>query len=172
MYLVNLKRRPDRYASFMETCGFSADTIHVHYGFDGKNVTEWTPELQRLFHDNRFNSLVGIIGAAMSHYSLWKHIATTENQHHLIIEDDANCIPDFADVWNREYASKMPEGYDVIYLGGYLHFAKTPIMNDFKNINDKFQIRKMPPVIEGTMKLATSGRGFMYTIVGTCMLLF
>ena len=44
------------------------NTRQVHEAFDGTVLREWNSKLQALFFSNRFNSLPGAIGCAMSHY--------------------------------------------------------------------------------------------------------
>ena len=71
IYVINLKRRPDRLETFFKGSGLSSSNVHVHTAFDGKAVTEWTAELETLFANNQFNSLAGAVGAAKSHYEVW-----------------------------------------------------------------------------------------------------
>jgi GR25 family glycosyltransferase involved in LPS biosynthesis len=71
-------------------------------------AVSWNPELERIFKNNRYGSAHGVVGCAMSHYTLWKHIATTKNQLHLILEDDAIFKQGWLKKWNREYALDLP----------------------------------------------------------------
>jgi hypothetical protein len=48
------------------------------------------------------------MGCALSHFTLWHHIARTNDQQHLILEDDAMFIEDFVDTWNSKYYYGFP----------------------------------------------------------------
>ena len=52
IYVINLKRRPERLASFFASSQLARSDVHVHEAFDGTNLTEWTPELETLFGES------------------------------------------------------------------------------------------------------------------------
>ena len=52
IYVINLKRRPERLASFFASSQLTRSDVHVHEAFDGTNLTEWTPELETLFGES------------------------------------------------------------------------------------------------------------------------
>ena len=80
---------------------------HRFAGIDGKKLT-WTPEINALFKNNKYNSTAGRVGCALSHLTLWRHIASTKNQLHLVLEDDALFLDDWQAKWNREYSRLLP----------------------------------------------------------------
>ena len=75
---------------------------------DGRNLT-WNDEIDRLFKNNRYNSSATRIGCALSHYTLYRHIAATNNELHLVLEDDSQFIDDWIDVWNDDMFPRLPK---------------------------------------------------------------
>ena len=128
----------------------------MHEAFDGRQVPEWTEELQALFHSNRFNSLPGAIGCAVSHYSvrlptmavtnacthvllqIWQDIATTSDELHLVFEDDTMFLGDFITDWNAYYAENIPVGTDIIYIGGLLTHSRNFSESKYARVNGRF----------------------------------
>ncbi len=74
---------------------------------DGKTI-KWTPKLGHLFRNNNFNYQAGVVGCALSHYELWQHIASTDNELHLIVEDDAIFGENWIEKWNQNYFPELP----------------------------------------------------------------
>ncbi len=107
IYLINLKRRSDRLRKFKQVSQLYDNEFHVFEAVDGKAL-EWTDELQYLFRNNDFDYRTGIAGCALSHLHLWQHIATTQNELHLIFEDDAIIEPDIIHEWNTKYFPILP----------------------------------------------------------------
>ena len=64
-----------------------------------------SPDLRSL---HLAQSRAAVIGCALSHLTLWQHVASTVNQQHLIFEDDANFVEGFVDKWNSEYYYGWP----------------------------------------------------------------
>ena len=109
MYVINLNKRVDRLAKFKASSGLDDDEYHRFAAIDSTALT-WTDEIHRLFHRNRYgSSRGGIIGCALSHYSLWKHIASTNGELHLVLEDDAEFVEGWIDKWNYEYYPSLPK---------------------------------------------------------------
>ena len=142
IYTINLKRRPDRLQSFFERSGLARSDVHVHEGVDGQLFTEWTDDLEFLFGNLRFVLFKGEYGAALSHFSLWQHIASTENQHHLILEDDCHFVKHWVKKWNDVYAPEMPRGAHVVFLGGFLHIHDDPALYDLPVVGPYHQYIK------------------------------
>ena len=74
VYIINLKRRPDRLAAFWKSSGLSSDSVHVVEAVDGSQITEWNDLLEEKFSRNKMNSVATLFACALSHYKLWKHI--------------------------------------------------------------------------------------------------
>ena len=74
---------------------------------DGRTI-KWTPKLGHLFRNSDFNYQVGNVGCTLSHYELWQHIASTDNELHLILEDDAIFGENWIEKWNQEYYPELP----------------------------------------------------------------
>lgn len=117
VYVISLPRRRDRLARFLRTNGLSLETVHLTDGFAGREL-RWTESLRRLFGRNRFGSRRGLVGQALSHFTLWRHAAATLDQFHLIMEDDAELTPGFVQRWNDAYQHAFPPDARIIFLGG------------------------------------------------------
>ena len=113
--MINLKRRPDRLNRFKLLSGLEDTEFELFEAIDGKKLT-WNDELQRLFKNNNFESLAGVVGCCLSHFNVWKQIASTENQLHLVFEDDANFEKDWIEKWNLEYFPDLPSSAFVSLL--------------------------------------------------------
>ena len=62
---------------------------------DGK-ILEPSIFIKNLFKDNNFNYRKGVIGCALSHYTLWhKLLNDVENDHYVILEDDISIVEHF-----------------------------------------------------------------------------
>ena len=86
VYVINLDRRPDRLARFKNSSGFKDDEFCRLSAYDSTSI-KWTPEILTLFQHNVFNSIATIAACALSHLQLWRHIATTKDEMHLVFED-------------------------------------------------------------------------------------
>lgn len=117
VYVISLERRADRLAAFLSRNRMTLENVHVQEAFDGREL-KWNDNLQRLFGNNRFQSRRGLVGQALSHFFLWRHIAQTSDQYHLIMEDDAVLEPGFIERWNGQYHHAFPVDARIIFLGG------------------------------------------------------
>lgn len=94
--IINLKRRTDRKEHMIE----KLNKINImKYDFveavDGYSLKP-TKEIEKLFRNNDFGSRKGVIGAALSHYNLWKDLLKDEdNNYYIIMEDDINFCNNF-----------------------------------------------------------------------------
>ena len=118
-YVINLKRRDDRLAGFWARSGLAPQRVHVFEAFNGVELS-WSSGLTTLFGTNLFNDARGIIGCALSHFALWRHIAETADEVHIIFEDDAVFADGFDDAWRTRYSYALPAAFDVTFLGGVL----------------------------------------------------
>lgn len=119
IYVINLKRRPDRLQSFLQSSGFAPSDVHVFEAVDGRALT-LTEEIKTLFGRSDYKYHRGYISATLSHYKLWRHIASTTNELHLVLEDDGIFPKDFIALWNNNYSHALPRGAQLVYLGGMM----------------------------------------------------
>jgi GR25 family glycosyltransferase involved in LPS biosynthesis len=60
-------------------------------------------------------------GCFCSHAKLWKLLSDSPSLDNiLILEDDVYCVQNFINLWNSKYSLDLPEGFDIVYLGGNL----------------------------------------------------
>ena len=114
---MSLARRSDRRARFFANTSFAHSDVHVLDAFDGQQL-QWSDGLRRLFSHNTFNDRRTLAAQALSHFVLWRHISTTTDQFHLILEDDQTLPTGFIELWNSRFAWSFPLDADVVFLGG------------------------------------------------------
>lgn len=119
VHLVSLQRRQDRRDLFFRNTSFPPESINVFPAVD-KLELRLTGPIRRLFEHSDYNYRRGIVACALSHFSLWLHIASTENQLHMVLEDDAMLAADFIRLWNQKYAYALPLDVQLLYMGGLL----------------------------------------------------
>jgi GR25 family glycosyltransferase involved in LPS biosynthesis len=120
--VINLDRRPDRMASFLEANPSLASSVTRSPAVDGKMLT-LSPSLARLFAPNSFQWKKPVIGCALSHLRLWKELSTRPDSEGswLILEDDARLLPDWKGKWEDiALSGSAPRDWDVLFLGGIL----------------------------------------------------
>ena len=64
--------------------------------------------LAKLFNRNAFGSETAIIAEALSHLTLWRHIASTQNEMHLVLTDEAVFVDGWVMKWNDEHVDDLP----------------------------------------------------------------
>ena len=121
IFIVNLKRRPDRKTamdSLMTAHGITG--YHFYEAVDGLEL-QWSPELLRLFADNDFGSRRGVLGCALSHYRLWQQLASVSSlageQQYVILEDDITVRPDFKERLEAVVSYAATNPVDILFLG-------------------------------------------------------
>jgi GR25 family glycosyltransferase involved in LPS biosynthesis len=85
---------------------------------NGKTL-EMTPSIKKLFKNNNFGWRKSVIGCAMSHINVWAKIVSSPGEYFLILEDDVRFNTEQIKLWS-EYAKNIPQGADLLYLGGVL----------------------------------------------------
>ncbi len=132
-YVINLDRRADRMEKLFKNSPELKDRVQRVSAFEGKKLT-LTPAIARLFRPHDFNWKKPVMGCALSHLSLWWQLANERDEinHYLILEDDVKFSQDWEKRW-KEAAPHLPEGFDVIYLGGIL----PPNRSAFETVKEK-----------------------------------
>ena len=126
--IINLEKRVDRKEKTEKSLKEQGFKENIDYQFnkavDGY-VLSPTLELKKLFKGNDFGNRKGVIGCALSHYSLWKQLLKDENNDfYLIMEDDF----DFIKGGNNEKVKekietlkKVMKVKDTLFLGYHMY---------------------------------------------------
>jgi GR25 family glycosyltransferase involved in LPS biosynthesis len=133
IYLLNLKRRPDRLYSFLQ-CYNTSDLKNIQItkfnSIDGSKINLDTVPLTNLaklemkqlettgFRHKHYQLTKGAIGCYLSHVKVWEHIYTLNIQSALIFEDDARPPPNTLHAIKR-FMKTVPDDWDIILLGKY-----------------------------------------------------
>ena len=128
--VINLDRRPDRWASFTENLARQTDpaTAAKFERVSGVNGLElvMTPEIEHLFRHNDFHYRRGIVACALTHLDLWQQLANGDDDMMLIIEDDITIIESFRDRFIDALGQLPPaESFDLAFLGSH-HWDSAP----------------------------------------------
>ena len=113
----NIKRRTQRLETFFHNSSFPRAAVHAVEAFDG-TMLEFSDGLKMLFRNTSYSDRRAIIAASLTHFMLWRHIGKSENQFHLIMEDDALFSPSFIENWNSQYFWSFPLDTGIMFLGG------------------------------------------------------
>lgn len=140
IYVINLKRRKDRveklkiHFSKMSEINFNKD-VTLFEAVDGKELT-LTKELKYLLRGNDHGYKSGVVGAALSHYDLWREIM---GQHHvkraIVFEDDVELADNFTHKWNN-LAKQLPSDCHLLLLNP-ANYRKAD-KSKFVPVNKKF----------------------------------
>jgi hypothetical protein len=110
IHVISPARFPDRLRLFTKRSGLEARHFHHFEAVDELSLRrESISALSILFRYNIFGWNTKYMADALSHLTLWRHIASTEREFHLIIQDDA-LFPrvDWVSRWNDEYLPALP----------------------------------------------------------------
>lgn len=115
VWVVNLARRTDRWTEFCSRFPYRMDLVTRVEAIDGHALTPpYPPKVSGLSP--------GEIGCIMSHVDVWKRILESESEDntHLVFEDDAHFDRDFCSKWETIYAPSLPpaDTFDIAYIGG------------------------------------------------------
>lgn len=168
IWCINLERRLDRKVG-MQTKEWkiiqempndkstNSSLINFFTAVDGKQLT-MTKEIKTLFKGNDFNYRRGVVGAALSHYNLWKQLLKSKELSYLIVEDDV----EFANNFMAKYSHAManielidPE-WDILYLGFSLY--------ERKQYENELWNDKLPHVIPFPTNLCIGAGFFGYVV--------
>jgi len=135
IFVINLERRPDRLQEFNDRAiqaGLSLDKITTIKAVDGDTlkgdspssfklrddlIIEFNNTPHQLFEGNDFNYRCGVMGCALSHLALYKHISGLPDGRYMIFEDDVHFFDGFIGRWNT-IVEQIPDDIDFVYLGG------------------------------------------------------
>lgn len=118
IFVINLDTRKDRWESLCKAEPIIAALSERISAVNGKTL-ELTPSIKKLFKNNNFGWRKSVIGCAMSHINVWTEIASSSGEYFLVLEDDVRFNPTQLKLWS-EYAANIPQGADLLYLGGVL----------------------------------------------------
>jgi GR25 family glycosyltransferase involved in LPS biosynthesis len=118
--VINLTRRPDRKNNMINQL---VNKKIINYDFfeaiDG-NTVEPNFIIKNLFKNNDFDYRKGIIGCALSHYTLWNNlIKDNEYSYYVVLEDDAKLVDNFKILLDKCINSIKKNNIEYTMIGGY-----------------------------------------------------
>ena len=135
-HVINLDRRRDRYEKFLKNHDWAVN-VERFSACEGKNM-QLSPSLARLLAPNDFMWKKAIAGCAMSHLKLWYDLVNEQPhiENYLIMEDDARFEKDWIkSIWSLA-CEKIPDDYDVLYLGGVLPPNRSAFYGLLEQVNE------------------------------------
>lgn len=149
IYLINLKRRPDRLVQFMdkyEQSDLKKINILKFDAVDGSTMKiESVPlsdvarsELKQIettgFRSKHYQLTRGALGCYLSHVKVWDNMLKAKHNNIIIFEDDAN-IPKTLLKKIKASMKYIPDDWDMILFGYYCKKCNTK--NNYKKV-DRF----------------------------------
>jgi GR25 family glycosyltransferase involved in LPS biosynthesis len=131
IYVINLKRNHQRLDSFKNDAKRNGIVdVEIIDGYDYK-MLEMDDNLRRLIRNIDCPGKGGVIGCALSHFHIWKKIASF-GQNVIIFEDDVvfKNIGIFKDSWNK-ISEFIPNDAGIVYLNHILNGTITRIANPY-----------------------------------------
>lgn len=152
--IVNLRRREDRLnkmkISLTEQC---IPSCEIFEAVDGKNLKP-SKFIEKLFEGNDFKYRKGVIGCALSHYKLWKKLASDDmNQFYVILEDDITFVDNFKQKLEKVLEEFIKNSMNICMIGG--NSIKIP-NNDIANLSIYKSTGK---IVDGTYGYIVSKNG-------------
>lgn len=112
---INLEKRKDRHVHILKNINFSVERFVAA----DSNELLLDNRILRLFGDVLGKLNKAEISCALSHYGIWKKLAEHPSAKNcLVLEDDVFFEQSFVEDWNEHYANKIPEEWNLLYLGG------------------------------------------------------
>ena len=109
-YVVNLKRRADRFESFKNNYPLDISKVNRLEAVDGKTLKHIPNYFRKL--------LPGEVGCFLSHKLLWeKLVQDKESEYYVIFEDDAIYSNNFVEDFNAAF-NNFVEFDTILYIGG------------------------------------------------------
>ena len=114
-FILNLHRRPDRRLQMIkEFADANIESYSFFVATDGYQL-QASERLAKLFHGNDFGSRCGFLGAALSHYRLWKNLLTDSCEMYTIFEDDIRFVSGAKPLLQRAQIDAKTS--DIFFLG-------------------------------------------------------
>ena len=139
--VINLDRRPDRLAAFLDAVSRSAgpqfaDRCRRFGAVDGTTLSR-SPEIDHLFGSNDFGLRRGVVGCALSHLAIWRIVSQLpEDTIELVFEDDVRPCDRF-DRRLGDLLQTLPGAqvdFDIVLLGYFREEAGSPEHTDAAQI--------------------------------------
>lgn len=141
---INLDRRPDRREVVEKQFDKQGVSVNRFSGIDGKNIVV-DQDLEKMFEGNNFQYRRGVVGAALSHTTLWRELATSDDyDYYLIFEDDINLHAKFKEHLGTLEGLLENNNPDFVFLGYHTdkHYMRNPSL--FGIMRRGFYLYKMP----------------------------
>ena len=118
--IINLKRREDRKKSMASKLSEQNITKYDFFeAVDGK-LLEPSPNIKNLVKNNDFNYRKGVIGCALSHYTIWNNLINdNKNSYYVILEDDIKLTPNFNILLDKCISIIKSQNIEYALIGGY-----------------------------------------------------
>ncbi len=130
VYVINLRRRRDRWSGFQERA--RAQGLEGHHRFDAVDGRLLDPGklggvfdlasrlLRHPLRPDRYRT--GVLGCALSHYGIWRELASRQDlepdQHYLVLEDDVTFRPNARVEAGRVHRRLVGDPrWEILYLG-------------------------------------------------------
>ena len=122
-HVINLKSSVERYTQFMKNANTAGINVNRWEAIDGSTIQE--SDCCRLgiskyiYKYAKIHKQPGLIGCYLSHRSLLNHLGTircSDNDAHIIFEDDAYIPPNFWKQWDS-LVKDLPHDWDILQLG-------------------------------------------------------
>ena len=134
VFCINLDRRPDRLANFMNQPGVDDfTTLRRFSAIDGRSLRVLDNKLislqakSNIIHKTRRShdeiDTIGAVGATMSHTTVWKQFLATDAKYALVFEDDIKIPPGLAGILSECSRERSELSTDPSFDLWLLHYA-------------------------------------------------
>lgn len=116
VFVINLDRSPDRLASVSEQLREAGVPFARFPAVDGSRTDRAGPDVS---HWGRHFATDSMLGCALSHMHLWRHVRNEGLRAALIMEDDVRLVPGFVAKLHA-VLREVPPDFDILYLGCFV----------------------------------------------------